>query len=64
MSASDPSTFICARCGGTFDTEWSDDEADAEYKENFPEVRGNEAREVVCDDCYKEFMAWHKRATN
>lgn len=52
-------TFTCANCKDTFGKGWSDEEAQAEYAENFTEsaIRGVEI-DVVCDDCYKELTAW------
>lgn len=50
-------TFVCDRCGGTFDS-GSEEEAMKEYLENFkPEEIDREGRGVVCDDCYKFVMA-------
>jgi hypothetical protein len=49
-------TFTCAGCGGTFDKEWSDAEAQAEYERNIPaEDRGGPV-DTVCDDCYNAVM--------
>jgi hypothetical protein len=48
-------SFTCAACKGTFDCEWSDEEADAEYRALFPHAAASKApREVVCDDCFKK----------
>jgi len=47
-------TYICAACGGTFATKWSDEEAAAESREVFgvdPDTDPTMA--IVCDDCYK-----------
>jgi DNA-directed RNA polymerase subunit RPC12/RpoP len=48
-------TYKCAVCGGIFDSEWTDEEAEAERQKNF----GGEPKEddaLVCDDCYKEII--------
>ena len=50
-----PDEFTCAQCGGTFDKEWSDEEALAEAAENFGEI---DDPVVICDDCYKRMIAW------
>lgn len=45
-------TFKCAACGGVFEEDWSDEEAQAELAANFG-VPPSEC-DVVCDDCYKK----------
>ncbi len=45
-------TYTCARCHRTFETGWSDEEAMAECKANFGEMRKEELA-IICDDCYK-----------
>lgn len=47
-------TYQCALCEGVFVTDWSDEEAEAEYAENFGD---DPDREVVCDDCFKKMTA-------
>lgn len=51
-------TFKCEACGGTFEADWADAERDAESKELWGDLEQSEKAEV-CDDCFKEFMAWH-----
>lgn len=48
-----PNQYECAACGGIFDKERPDEEADKEYEELFP-AHADEPREVVCDDCFKK----------
>ena len=51
--------YKCAMCGGVFEKGWTDEEAMEEYKENdFPDT--GTPLEVICDDCYQEFMRWHR----
>ncbi len=50
-------TFVCGRCEKEFQKGWSDEEAKAEYKKNFPDTQGD-AEDLVCDPCYKEILAW------
>jgi len=50
------STYTCARCGHTYETEVTDEEAMAEAEANGFLDTGPIA--VVCDDCYHEFMGW------
>jgi hypothetical protein len=52
--------FTCAKCGGVFTKGWSDGEAEANYRANMPEVPSNEPTALICDDCYRRFMAWLK----
>lgn len=47
-------TYTCAECGGTFTTDWSDEEALDELEDNFSVPP--EQCAVVCDDCYKLIM--------
>jgi hypothetical protein len=44
--------YTCAICNGTFNMGWSDDEAIAELKEEFPGVDIEDCS-IVCDNCYK-----------
>lgn len=45
--------FQCAVCGGIFEKAWSEEEAEAELKNDFPGFVKEEC-DTVCDDCYKE----------
>lgn len=45
-------TYTCAVCGETFDKGWSDEEAEAELKENFP-GHAKEECAIICDDCFQ-----------
>lgn len=49
-------TFTCDMCHGTFEFEWSDEEAQAELKEMFPDLEPSQCS-VVCDDCYQRLMS-------
>jgi len=49
MKIGDP--YTCTACGGTFESTWDDDEAQAEYATKFP---GQPEKEIVCDDCYEK----------
>ena len=48
--------FKCAMCGGTFDKDWSDSEAEAEADDNGFDI---DDCDLVCDDCYKK-TPWGK----
>lgn len=55
-------TYTCAKCGETFTCGWSDAEAEAEYRANFPELADRPVDGAnVCDDCYQQFMAWFEK---
>lgn len=47
-------TYICAECGETFESEWTDEEARAEAKRVFGE---RDDMVIVCADCYAKLMA-------
>lgn len=49
--------YTCDNCGRTFEKTWSDDDALAEATELFGEIPPEE-RAIVCDDCWREIMAW------
>lgn len=55
-------TFECGNCHGVFLKGQTDEEARAEYEMAMPQAaqRGDE-EDVVCDDCYRQIMAWAKR---
>lgn len=54
--------FTCARCGETFEKAWTDKEAAEEREQNWPEWKEEDC-DVICDDCHKAFMKWHKKTT-
>jgi hypothetical protein len=53
-------TVTCARCGATFTTEWSDEDALAEARETFTSAEVDAPQELICDDCFDEFMNWRR----
>lgn len=53
-------TYLCARCHGVFETDWTDEEAQAEYAIEFPDVPIDTPTVVVCDDCYRGVGEWAK----
>ena len=55
-------TYTCDCCGETFYAAWSKKEAKEEAQKNFPDNQ-DEPQAIVCDDCYKAFMAWHTKET-
>ena len=54
-------TYRCEHCGGRFEKIRLDGEVEAEYRAEFPEMDGQEAKAVVCEVCYRAFMAWRKQ---
>ena len=58
----DNKEFTCARCGETFEKAWTDEEAATERKQNWPGWKEEDC-DVICDDCHKVFMKWHKERT-
>lgn len=56
--------YQCARCGNIYKKGVSDEEAAKEYKKNFPNDSNMEwDRDLICDDCYKEFKPWLNKKT-
>lgn len=52
-------TFTCENCKQTFSSDWSDEEAQAEYEALFPNHAEAEALvSVVCEDCYNKMLDW------
>ena len=51
--------YTCSRCGETYESDWSVEDAMSEYADNgFPP----DARKgLICDDCYQPFMAWARK---
>jgi hypothetical protein len=47
--------YTCAACGVTFNSDRSDEDAKAEFEENFGSMPGVPPV-VICDDCYCEMM--------
>ncbi len=45
--------FICEQCHGVFTRTWTDDEADAEARDNGFDP-DNDDMVIVCDDCYQK----------
>jgi hypothetical protein len=56
-------TYICASCGGEFEQGWADEDARAERVEKFGAPKPGEVDDVICDDCYAEFMKWFESLT-
>lgn len=54
--------FVCEGCGKTFHTDSSTEEMIEENAKNFPEIDPTkEDMMQVCDDCYKECLAFFGR---
>lgn len=51
--------FRCDRCGRTFPKD-PEDVVLAEMRENFGDLPPAD-RAVLCDACYKKFMAWFEK---
>lgn len=50
--------YVCALCGRTFTTDWTDAEAHDEHLAVFGSTPSPEDSETVCDDCYAKIVAW------
>lgn len=49
--------FTCAQCGFTFPKARTDEDAMAEARENFGGMVDKEPLVMICNDCWKTFMA-------
>lgn len=49
------STWQCDDCGGVFEKEWSDKEAEKELRANFGNIPVEQCG-LVCDDCYQKYV--------
>lgn len=56
MTKTDPGTFTCENCGGTYDKIRSDEEADAEFHALIPDDHLESGRVAVCHDCWLGIM--------
>ncbi len=54
--------FTCEKCLQIFDKGWSDEEALKEYAIVPWNIPGDE-KELLCDDCFKEFKVWFDSLT-
>ncbi len=55
--------FVCHNCGGTFETERTDEDAWAEFVRDFPGeaakvAAGIDKQAEICEGCYQKFTAW------
>ena len=51
--------YVCDNCGGAFTKIRSDEEANAEAVALYPaEDLEAEPPGIVCDDCFRQIMAW------
>jgi DNA-directed RNA polymerase subunit RPC12/RpoP len=55
METKDYGSFVCAECEEEFERAWSDEEARAEQRADFPNVPIEKCAEV-CEDCYSKLM--------
>ena len=46
-------TYVCSTCKETYEKGWSDEEAIAEQRHDFPDFDIEECY-VICDDCHKK----------
>jgi hypothetical protein len=50
--------YTCAECGERCMSSWSEEEAEAEWRRDFPNVDPAQ-RVEVCEDCYRTLAARH-----
>ena len=49
-------TYTCWMCKGTFESTWSEEEAQAEMRETFGKDMTTDKCHQVCEDCYDKLM--------
>lgn len=58
--------FTCYICNNTYeeqrDEEWNSFKAGEEYITLYPEGK-NDPSDILCDDCYQEFIKWFSKLT-
>lgn len=50
-------TFKCSMCGETFQSGWTDEEALAEMRTQWGELKPDE-RQIVCSECHEKILKW------
>lgn len=57
--------YTCEGCGGTFTPApgWSEEDAAKEAEQLFGAPVPEDDRAILCDDCYKQFLAWFETLT-
>jgi hypothetical protein len=51
-------TYVCAACGGTFDTDQDDEKAHKEALERYGKDGTAPDMAKVCDECYAKIVAF------
>lgn len=54
--------YQCSICKNIYERITPEKKALDEFEKNFPEVK-NYPKNLVCDDCYNNFMDWFKTKT-
>jgi hypothetical protein len=57
LNATNGRQFTCAKCGRSFTSSWTPEEALAEASALFPDDPLKDKRSV-CDACYQELLVW------
>ena len=55
--------FKCGGCGGTFQSDWTEEESLAEMRAEFGDVPENK-RICLCDECYERAKANERAEVN
>jgi nitrate/TMAO reductase-like tetraheme cytochrome c subunit len=55
----DNNEYECSVCHGVFSKGWTDEEAEAERVELWPDTPLDECA-LTCDDCHKKFLVWFR----
>lgn len=50
-----PNQYRCDICGGIFDKAWTNDDAEAELRRNFPGLKPGDCG-ITCDNCFDAIM--------
>lgn len=53
--------YLCASCGNMFEKDWTDEEAIADFNNDFPGYSKDDTV-IVCDDCYQRILRQYREA--
>jgi DNA-directed RNA polymerase subunit RPC12/RpoP len=58
LAAAVSNEYVCEHCGGTFASDRTDEEAQAEALDLWGRRGDDFGMSIVCEDCFRKIMAW------